>query len=214
MDSKLAMKIYRVMCDVPSLEKDMVVGKGTKGEYKAIGEKTVLNAVKPLFIREKLIIFPSKTETVEVTETYVDGYGKNKLKSMTQSNMTYTLVDAETGESIDIEVTGNGADTQDKGSGKAATYAFKTALSKTFMMFTGDDTDNDHSDDTTKKFDKKLPAEPKYITDNEANLLAIKATEKKVSMKAILANYKINSLDKMTKEMLAHANKYLDSKEV
>lgn len=187
MDAQLAMKIHAVMCDVPSLEKDMVVGKGTKSEYKAIGEKTVLNAVKPLFIKNKLIIFPSNVETTEVTETYTDSYGNSKLKSMTQSDYTFTLVDAETGESVDIKVTGSGADTQDKGSGKAATYALKIALTKTFMMFSGDDTDNDHSDNITKSYEKKV-----NINDDQVTVIMDLVKEVKADLSAMLKHYKVS----------------------
>ena len=62
MDSKLAMKIYNVMCATEGLEKDTVVGKGTKGEYKAVGEAAVLNSIKPLLKKEKL----SPIETTEL----------------------------------------------------------------------------------------------------------------------------------------------------
>ena len=51
MDQKLAMKIYQVMSETVALEKDTVVGKDTKGEYRAVGEAAVLNMIKPLLIK-------------------------------------------------------------------------------------------------------------------------------------------------------------------
>jgi len=59
MNTKLALKIYNVMCATESLEKDLTVGKpGSSSSYRAIGEKAVLNMVKPLFKAQKLILIP------------------------------------------------------------------------------------------------------------------------------------------------------------
>jgi len=149
MNKALAMKIYNVMCDTEALEKNITVGKGNNS-YQAIGEATVLNVMKPLFKEHKLIMFPTRTVAKEITEQYPDPYDKSKtkLKSITQLVITFILADAETGESVEVEVAGNGFDSLDKGTGKATTYAYKTALQKTFMLFSGEDTDNHHSDDT------------------------------------------------------------------
>lgn len=146
MDAKLAMKIYNVMSKTEGLTKDMTVGSGNNS-YAAVSESAVLNMIKPLLIEEKLICIPSSGTIQEHVTTYIDGYGKNKLRGITQLAVSFKLIDAETGEEVDIIGFGNGADSQDKGSGKAFTYAYKTALQKTFCMFSGEDTDNTHSDE-------------------------------------------------------------------
>lgn len=146
MDIKLATKIYNVMCAIEGVEKGVTVGKGTKGEYKAVGEKDVLNVIKPLLKQEKLICLPydgTITDYVNITEAY----DKKSTRAITQIKVFFRLVDIETGEETQIVGFGNGADSQDKGSGKAFTYAYKTALQKSFCMFSGEDTDNTHSDD-------------------------------------------------------------------
>ena len=207
-DIKLATKIYNVMCETESLEKDMVVGKGANA-YKAISEATVLNAIKPLFKKYKLIIFPSKATAIEITEQYPDQYEstKIKLKSLTQITTTFTLVDAESGESIDIEVIGNGFDSLDKGSGKATTYAFKTALSKTFMLFSGEDTDNTHSDEIhkppAKPINKSSTAQVPVQEDNslvsinEIMELEQTLTNHKRNIKDVLEKFKIKSIQEL-----------------
>jgi hypothetical protein len=93
---------------------------------------------------------------------------------VTELKVTYRIMDIESKEYQDVVGFGNGADSQDKGSGKASTYSLKNALSKTFMLFSGEDTDNTHSDDignyTPPKADKppykpstdKNPSEGKY----------------------------------------------------
>lgn len=168
MDKALAMKIYNVMIETGGLEKDLLVGKkDSSSSYKAIGEKAVLNMIKPLFKKHKLILIPKDGTIEENVFSYVDGYGKNKLRALTQLKVVFTIIDAETGESTDIVGFGNGADSQDKGSGKAFTYALKTALSKTFMLFSGEDTDNHHSDDIGggKEPDKETKVNTQQLID-------------------------------------------------
>jgi len=142
-------KLYQVMCDTEEIKKDLVVGSGNNS-YKAIGEKEVLNMIKPLFKKYKLIIFPIDGEITEQNSTFESTYKNEvttKTRNVTQLKVKYKIVDIETGENEIIVGFGNGADSQDKGSGKAFTYSFKVALSKTFMLFSGEDTDNTHSDD-------------------------------------------------------------------
>ena len=213
MDKLLAMKIYNVMNKTEALTKDMTVGKAANA-YKAISEATVLNEIKPLLKEFKLIIFPCKTIAKEITETYPDPYDKNKtkIKSITQLVVTFTLADAETGESIDIEVAGNGYDSLDKGTGKATTYAYKTALQKTFMLFSGEDTDNSHSDDVTGTNEAETVAKitTSMLTDaliaagsNAEELLETynKKTGKNIKeLKFMTQEYKLHYYERMTKK--------------
>jgi hypothetical protein len=173
-------KIYKVMNESEGLEKDLTVGSGASS-YKAVGEKEVLNMLKPLFKKHKLIIFPVDGDISEHNSVFDTTYKEEvttKTRNVTQIKVKFKIVDVETGESEILMGFGNGADSQDKGSGKAFTYAFKTMLSKTFMLFSGEDTDNTHSDDiggyTPPKADKppyKPPTtdasteDKKYICD-------------------------------------------------
>ena len=126
-------KMHDIMNESKALEKDLNVA----GQYKAISEATVLNEIKPLLKKHGVIIFP-----VESTATQE---GK-----ITQITAKYKIVDVESGESETLATVGNGADSQDKGSGKAWTYAYKCLLQKTFCLFSGEDTDNTNSDDIEK----------------------------------------------------------------
>ena len=143
-------KIYNVMCDTEAISKDMQVGTG-QNAYKAVSEKEMLNLVKPLLKKHKLVIFPFDGQAKENTQVYektdYKGNVGTTLRAITELKVNYRIVDVETGESIETVGFGNGADSQDKGAGKAFTYSFKSMLAKTFMIFSGEDTDNDHSDD-------------------------------------------------------------------
>ena len=159
-------KMYCVMCDTESIEKNLSVGSGNNS-YKAIGERDVLNMIKPLFKKYKLIIFPIDGEITENNSIYEATYKNDvttKLRNVTQLKVIYKIVDIETGESERIVGFGNGADSQDKGSGKAFTYSFKVALSKTFMLFSGEDTDNTHSDDINKQGNTNTPTDNNEAT--------------------------------------------------
>ena len=83
---KLYKKILNVMSKAPSLEKDANVGTG-RNSYKAVSEKQVLNAIKPLLIEEKIIVLPIEGEIKEVTEPYTvtddNGNMSQKIKTFT-----------------------------------------------------------------------------------------------------------------------------------
>lgn len=156
------------MSESEGLEKDLVVGTG-QSSYKAVGEKEVLNMLKPLFKKHRLVVFPISgimTEENSAVETSYKGEVTTKVRNVTQLTVQFKIVDIDTGESEILVGFGNGADSQDKGSGKAFTYAFKTMLSKTFMLFSGEDTDNTHSDDIgNQQGSKKQPTERKFETN-------------------------------------------------
>lgn len=148
-------KIYDVMTETESIEKGMTVGEG-RNSYKAVSEKDMLNMVKPLLKKHGLVFIPIDGEIAENVMTYetYDNYSKSnvtKMRAVTTLKAKWRLADIESGESIDVVGFGNGADPQDKGAGKAFTYAYKAMLAKTFMIFSGEDTDNTHSDDIPKQ---------------------------------------------------------------
>lgn len=158
-------KIYKVMCESEALEKSMTVGFGSNS-YKAISEASVLNGVKPLLKKHKLILFPVKASIVEHVDTFPNSKGETSSRLMSQVAAQYRIVDVETGESEILETVGNGSDPQDKGSGKAWTYAYKALLQKTFMLFSGEDTDNEHSDDIGSAYKPQQQNKPEPPTNN------------------------------------------------
>ena len=167
-------KLFNVMNESDAVEKTMDVGTG-RNSYKAVSEASILNMVKPLFKKYKLIIFPVSGEIKDHcsiwNKTDYDGKTAENLRAMTELKVIYRIVDVESGESQDVVGFGNGSDPQDKGAGKAFTYSFKNVLSKTFMLFSGEDTDSTHSDDIGKDKPQQkaqttksaIPAETKPI---------------------------------------------------
>lgn len=121
-------KIQAVMQDIQYLTKDDQVSFGTT-KYKAISEEKVTTTVRASMIKNGLVMYP---ETLDIT----------KEGQITTVNVTYRMVDVdEPNEQIIIASCGQGSDSQDKGSGKAMTYAYKYALLRTFAIPTGEDPD-------------------------------------------------------------------------
>lgn len=121
-------KILNVMKAVEYLQKDDSV-EFLKTKYKAISEEKVTSTVRKQFVEQGLIMYPFEQEI-------------SKDGNITTTNTKYRLVNVDNPEeSIIIASSGQGADSQDKGSGKAMTYSFKYALLRTFAIPTGEDPD-------------------------------------------------------------------------
>ncbi|MED1953956.1 ERF family protein [Brevibacillus centrosporus] len=125
--AQLYKKIHEVMKEVEYLQKDdLVAFKETR--YKAISEEKVTSTVRASLIKHGLVIIPIEQK-------------HSKEGNLTSVDVTYKIVDIDTGEFETAVSSGTGADTQDKGVGKAMTYAYKYLLLRTFAIPTGDDPD-------------------------------------------------------------------------
>jgi len=159
--------ILAVMKAVKSIDKDSTIGAG-KNSYKGVSDKAVKQIIGQEMQKNGLIIIPTSVEPKTTVDRYeVDGnYGKQMKQSVFTEVITkYTLYHTS-GESIEISGYGHGVDNQDKGAGKATTYALKYALLYIFLVPTGniDDTDNTHSNEIkTPKQELVTPAQVKLI---------------------------------------------------
>ena len=195
-------KIHAVMCETEGIEKNLTVGFGGNS-YKAVGEASVLNEIKPLLKKHGLVLFPIELDVNEKLDVFRKAKGDTS-RLMTQIKAKYKIVDIDTGEFEILETIGNGVDTQDKASGKAMTYALKVLLQKTFMLFSGEDTDNEHSDaitdkNTTPKTGSatKTSTKPKVKTEKEQLRDACAgavANGKVEEMKVILGGKKVDEM--------------------
>lgn len=148
----IAKAILEVMKEVTNIEKKMNVGSGSF-TYKAISDSMVRSQIKDAMVKNGLMIVPTGVSAKTTTDRWDEG-GKSKQSILTEATTTYLLIH-ESGESIPLAGYGQGVDTQDKGAGKATTYALKNVLLDTFLVIKGEDMDTDktHSDD--------LPVPPK-----------------------------------------------------
>lgn len=142
-------KILAIMQDVQYLAKDDHVKFGQQ-DYKALSEEKVTSVMRDELIKNKLVVFPIAQES-------------NRAGNITHVDTKYRMVNVESpDEFIEIVSCGDGADTQDKGSGKAMTYAFKYMWLRVFALPTGEDPDKISSaelDDKAKKEAEKKAKE-------------------------------------------------------
>ena len=134
----LVEKILAIMSDVQYLAKDDKVEFG-KTSYKALSEEKVTSIMRAELLKHRVVVFPiSQVASREGTITHVD--------------VVYKMVNVDDPtDYIEIASCGDGADTQDKGSGKAMTYAFKYMWLRTFALPTGEDPDKISSEELDAK---------------------------------------------------------------
>lgn len=131
---------------IQTVTKKLKVGEGTKGEYKAVSEADVLNAVKPIEVELGIYSYPVDRKLLkEERVTFKNKYGDTE-NFVIKLETTYRFVNVDKpDEFIDIKTYGDGVDSQDKAPGKAMTYADKYALLKAYKIGTGDDPDKNKS---------------------------------------------------------------------
>lgn len=127
-------KLIKVMEDIWYLQKDDEVEFG-KTKYKALSEEKVTSTIRPSLVKHKILCFPILQEW-------------NREGNITHLNIKYRIQNAEDPDDyIEVVSCGDGADTQDKGSGKAMTYAFKYMWLRLLAIPTGEDPDKISSDE-------------------------------------------------------------------
>ena len=134
-------KIHAVMQDVEYLQKDDTVGYG-KGAYKAITEEKVTSVVRASLIKHGLVIVPTDIFSRRDDQVLRDRDGNEKVSRLSTVDVCYRIQNIDDPEDyITAASCGTGVDTQDKGAGKAMTYAYKYLLLRTFAIPTGEDPD-------------------------------------------------------------------------
>jgi len=141
----LAKAILSVMGEVAGIEKSMSVGYG-QGAYRGVSDRDVKLAVGRAMQRHGLAMLPLYIEPTLRVDRWEEG-GRARQQVFTEVRARYLLLH-ESGESVEVAGYGHGVDAQDKGAGKATTYALKNALLYAFLVPTGaiEDTDAKHSD--------------------------------------------------------------------
>lgn len=142
----LAKAIIEVMKAVKGMEKNSKVGSGGYA-YNGTKDQDVKEVFNEEMAKAGLCIMPINIDdTVQVDRW--EEQGRSKQSTFTTVKVKYLLLH-ESGESIELTGYGHGVDNQDKGAGKATTYALKNTLLYTFLTPVGkmDDTDTVHSND-------------------------------------------------------------------
>lgn len=155
---QLAKAVLAVMEEVKGIDKNLTVGTG-RSAYKGVSDQDVKKIIGTAMQKNGLCILPigvePKVQVDRWEEPDYQGTIRSKQSVFTEVQTRYLLLH-ESGESLEIQGYGHGVDPQDKGAGKATTYALKYALLYAFMIPTGqiDDADSTHSNETN------TPAKP------------------------------------------------------
>lgn len=195
-------KISAIMKDVQYLAKDDTVDYG-KTKYKAISEEKVTSVIRDKLVLYGLVIFPIKQE-------------HKREGTLSTVDVTYRIVNIENpDEHIEVVSSGTGSDTQDKGVGKAMTYAYKYMLLRTFAIPTGEDPDkisSDELDDNQKK--NETPQNDGRSRVNEVKLRSLRDLFERhgIDEEKVCQTYKVNALAELTEKQ--HANIVSHVKEI
>lgn len=145
-------KMLHIQSEIPTVAKNLTVEKSNTQSYKAVSERDVKDAVKPLEEKYGVYSYPINKELIEQTFIETDTkYGKKK-NFYIREKVTYRFVNVHKPEEfIEIDGYGDGVDTGDKAPGKSDTYASKYCLMSAYKISTGDDPDKDASQEYSSK---------------------------------------------------------------
>lgn len=158
--------IIKVMSEVKGMEKNTTVGSG-RNAYNGVKDQDVKEVFNESLSNNGLCILPidvqDETELTRWTED--TNYGPKQKQSVFTKVKTKYLLLHESGESIELAGYGHGIDSQDKGAGKATTYALKNCLLYTFLTPVGkiDDADSTHSEELPTPQPAKIKITPDQL---------------------------------------------------
>lgn len=162
------MNIYQRMLkateEIQTVAKNLSVQVTKTSSYKAVGEKDILDAVKPIETKYGIYSYPHERKIIETSLLETENqYGAKKQLFMRIETL-YRFVNIDNpSEHIDIVSYGDGIDTGDKATGKAMTYCDKYALMKAYKISTGDDPDQNPSETLKSKKDSMTAYQKNFI---------------------------------------------------
>lgn len=171
-------KMAAITADMDTVAKNLTV-ETTKGRgYKAVSERDIIDAVKPLEAKHRVYSYPFSRELVESeileSESTYEGKTTKKTTFYTHLRTVYRFVDIDAPDTyIDMCVYSVGLDTQDKGDGKAMTYGDKYALMKAYKISTGDDPDQEASADNDYQRKASYPQQRRQTSTQQPDLRAV-----------------------------------------
>lgn len=197
-------KMSAIVNELGIVGKNLNVDLGKGKNYKAVQEKDVLDAIKPLEAKYRIYSYPKERKVIDNSILEKEtSYGITKSLYM-RIETTYEFVNIDKQEEKMTMVSyGDGIDTGDKAPGKAMTYSDKYSLLKAYKVATGDDPDKEASpNEGYKKVDKKgikLEGSQRIALLNKINELEL---ELDIPHEKTLEVYKVNSNNQMTDSQL------------
>lgn len=120
-------RLAKAMATITYIQKEKKAGM----RYSIVSHDAVTAKVRPALLEAGIVYYPVATMTAQTG-------------NRTEAHMTIRFVNVDDpADHFDVQSFGYGIDDQDKGPGKAMSYAVKYALLKTLGLETGDDPDLD-----------------------------------------------------------------------
>jgi len=135
-------------------------GKKVNGQYSFVSHDDVIGKLHEPLTRYGIVIVPSVVDH--------EREGDKGMRTVVELNVQFVNMDDKT-DSFSINSVGYGIDTQDKGIGKAISYAYKYALLKVFCLETGDDVERDQIEYVPEKISTKQVSEIELLLDGKEN---------------------------------------------
>lgn len=174
----LYQKLVEIQKAVRSLKKD-----ASASSYQYVSGSKVLDAVRERMDNLGVLLVQ---QVDEIENTRIDYQVKSGSKSelLSKVMMTFTWIDAESGEKLPVKFGANGMNNWDKGLGSALTYAERYFLLKFFHIATDED---DVDALPPRGNEDPIPAKPEKETFDPSHPLWQKALEKMVAGKGSIA---------------------------
>lgn len=190
-------KMAAITAELQTVAKNLTVQQTKTSSYKAVSERDILDAVKPLEAKYGVYSYPARRTILESnlleSESTYNNQTTKKTTFMTRIETVYRFVNVEKPEEyIETTTFAEGIDTQDKGSGKAMTYADKYALMKAYKISTGDDPDQSASEETKYTPKESVPTQSTKQPTPREKLIA-KLKEKGIDVNAYAAEKGLTS---------------------
>ena len=127
-------RLAAVMAEVSYIQKEKRPGM----QYRIVSHDAVTAKVRPALLKNGIVYFPIRCD-----------HTHNGNRAECSMTVRFVNVD-DPSDFFDVQSFGYGIDSQDKGPGKAMSYAVKYALLKALGMETGDDPDHESIEHSTK----------------------------------------------------------------
>lgn len=132
--------------EIQTVAKNLNVQVSKTNTYKAVGERDILDAVKPIEFKHGIYSYPIKRTILnnEVIESETQHGLKKQIHYLIETVYRFVNTDNEN-DYIETISYSDGIDSGDKAMGKAMTYGDKYALMKAYKISTGEDPDQEDS---------------------------------------------------------------------
>lgn len=194
-------RMAAITAELQTVAKNLNVDTGKNKSYKAVSERDVIDAVKPLEAKHGVYSYPASRRVLESaaleSENEYNGRVTKKTTFFERIETVYRFVNTEDPtDFIETTTFAEGIDSQDKGSGKAMTYADKYALMKAYKISTGDDPDQTASEDVNYTR-KATPSPKKWCVDCGEMLYPIKKRDGTMWSVSDMAEYSLRRFDRI-----------------